>query len=1157
MRSHLSLILILLSFALFSQPSGSWLNEFRMPGISQGNISAMVADENYVYFLDNTWAGEFGGSPDLKKFVRFDGENYEQLGGLFKCTSCGTGYHNSMIMDAAGNIYIGGAFEGAFNTDGSYVESPNLIRWNTTLSEWEKISNGINSQRINAMEIIGDTLYIGGQRIYDVTQPNLTTLEVSLVAALNLNTLEWSAMDGGVFQEFNVEPYVYDIEADGQGRLFVGGNANQAGSDAMNYNSVVMWDPSDGTWKLTGGLTFSAFEGGTPQASTVHSLEYDEENNMMYAGGYFGQNYGNRGFASYDGTAWTMIGGIGQRGTQPFFVWEIYKDPLENKVYVGGTFNIKDATDGNTVGNGIGIYDPASSTWELNPFNGGVKGNGASVNAFQRFNGNIYFGGYFNSAGAFNANNLACWDGTACDVLGNGILSNNSIIHDVVEWNEKIIVGGQFSTFATDTAYSLAMYDPVTDVWTEIGGGVKNQANGPGVVNDLFVEGDLLHVGGDFYGVDDISTNDFASFDLIDNAWITYGPGIANTNGARVYSITSYLGNVVIGGNFAEMDGQAVDKLAIFDGTSWTTPGAIDQPVYSLFSDDSVLYIGGQFNSIDGNTAIRRIGAYYDNTFYSLGRGLDNNVLSINKDPNSGAILIGGQFGKAFDRNNNPLTVDALVAWNDSTWLPFASIVDGSRRVEKIIVEEDGSIFIAGRFGTLNGDSFYNIAFFDGCEFYNFGSGVAGENNIIKGLAQINDRLFVGGSFNAAGNFPSYGFGAFEFTTLPAVSDCKPVIDFDDIYFSCVTNQDTLAMTDGLYLYEWSTGSDSSSAVFDISGVYSVSAYSELGYVVKDTFEFVYEIPTDFTLGNDTSLIGGYSLTAPEDPFYTYQWNTGDTISSINVYTTGEYGLNLVTRGGCVSSDSVLVDITALPGYAGGIGQGADNALFSNTSTLNAYVGGSGDGSDRNIFSNPEQLLAYLGGANDGYVSRRIDNTDRLLIYSGGPDDGASNNDFRNANELNIYSGSHNDGYHAANYANAESLDIYRGSEGDGYQSSLLKEIRSLDIYKGGQADGYSRAFYLAPDVLQATRQDNELGPVRVFPNPITQGHLEIELPKYYHQGLITFIDLEGRKILEKGFNNGSKIYVNLTEHDLKRGLYIISVEAGNDLYRAKIIFHH
>ncbi len=1172
-----------------------------MPGISQGNISAMVADANYVYFLDNTWAGEFGGSPALKKFVRFDGQNYEQLGGLFQCQSCGTGYQNSMIMDAAGNIYIGGAFQGANNADGTYVESQNLIKWNTSSNEWEKISNGINSLRINALEIISDTLYIGGQRIISVTQPNSTTLDVSLVAAMNLNTLEWSAMDGGVFQEFNTEPIVYDIEADGLGRLFIGGSANQAGSDAINYFSVIVWDPADGTWNTTGGLPYYFTEGATAQSSTVHSLEYDVENDLMYAGGYFGRYASSRGFAAYDGTSWSIIGGIGQRGTTPFFVWEIYKDPLENKVYVGGTFNKKDATDGNTVGNGIGIYDPVNSTWETNPFNGGVTGNGASVKAFQRFNDDIYFGGDFDAAGAFNANNLARWDGTACDVLGNGILSNNSTINDVVEWNEKIIVGGQFSIFATDTAYSLAMYDPVTDIWTEISGGIKNQANGPGVVNDLFVDGDLLHVGGDFYGVDDIATNDFATYDLINNSWITYGPGVANTNGARVYTITSYMGDLVIGGNISAVDGQSVNNLAFFDGSSWTSPGVIDQPVYSLFADDAVLYLGGQFSSINGNSSFRKIGAYYQGNFHPMGRGLDNNVLNINKDPTSGAILIGGIFGKAFDNENNPLTVDALVAWNDSTWLPFASIIDGSRRIEEIIVEEDSTIFIVGRFGTLNGTSFSNLAFFDGCEFYNMGPGISGEGNIIKGLAQIGNRLFVGGSFNNAGEYPSYGFGAFEFTTTPTLSDCQPVVDLDESYFSCENSQDTLSLTAGYYGYEWNTGSDSSTAVFNSSGVYDVTVYSELGYAVKDTFEFVYEIPQEFTLGNDTTLIGGFSITAPDDPFYSYEWNTGDSTHSINVYQTGAYGLNLITRGGCISSDSIVVDITALPGYAGGTGsgyvnqynenlqsvqfysggtgsgyvnqyneslqsiqiysggtgQGSDNYVFSNSSVFDVYGGGPGDGSDLFIYLNPDQIMAFQGGANDGYGQKTYNNPAQLLIFSGGMNDGASNNNFSNPQALNIYAGGVNDGYYLTNYENPESLELFQGGHGHGYQKQLTKNSKSLDIYEGGQADGYSKTYYLQPKVLEATRKANERSEIKVFPNPVTLGHLMITLPKNYRSGEVRLVDLQGRNIWQDQFTNSKQIHLDLSDSLLERGLYILLIQAENDKYEAKVIYHY
>ncbi len=1139
------------------QPAGSWLNDFGMPGISQGNISAMVSDENYIYILDNTWAGEFGGDTKLKKFVRFDGENYDQLGGLFKCTSCGTGYHNSMIMDAAGNIYIGGAFEGAYNADGSYVESPNLIRWNTTLEEWEAFSNGIDSRRINAMEIIGDSLYIGGRQIYQVTQPDLTTLDVSLVASMHLSTREWSAMDGGVFQEFSTEAIVYDIEADGDGNLFVGGNINQAGSDTISFFSVIKWDSENGSWVPTGGLPYFPWDGADAQSSTVHSLESDAENNLIYAGGYFGRNTGLRGFAVYDGTSWSVIGGVGQPLSGVFRVEDIYKDPQENKVYVGGTFNYEDARDGNTIGNGIGIYNPATSTWVVNPLNGGVTGNGASVKAFQRFNDDLYFGGDFDTAGAFNTNNLTRWNGYSCDVLGNGILSDNSIINDMVEWNDKVIVGGQFSRFATDAAYSLAIYDPATDEWSELGGGIKNAYGGQGVVNDLYLDGDILHVGGDFNGVGALPTRDLASYDLINETWITYGEGIANTSGARVYGITVYEGNLVIGGNFSSIDGQPADYLAIYDGSSWSEPGEVDYPVLSLFADDSVLYVGGQFSSINGNNMIRKIGAYSGGSFYPLGRGVDNIVLSINKDPRSGAILIGGQFGRAYDKDNNPLTVDALVAWNDSTWLPFAGIMDGYRRVEEIFVGDDDAILITGRFETLNGETFNNLAFFDGCGFHPFGQGTTGEDDIIKGIAMIGDTIFVGGSFTNAGEYPSFGFGAYALSALPFNTECIPEIDFNSTYYSCETQLDTLALPEGFYAYEWSTGSDSTSAVFNSSRNYNVSIHSELGYVTKDTFTFVYEQPIDFSLGSDTTLVGGFSLTAPNNTFYTYEWNTGDTLNTINVYTSGVYGLNLITRGGCLSSDSVVVNITALPGYAGGPGSGFTDYHEESSSALHAYNGGVGHGFHSLFSLNNTSSTFYQGGAGDGSDIYLLQADGNLLAYQGGQNDGYGQMNLSNPLTLSIFSGGSKDGNHQSSLLSSGSLEIYEGSIGQGYQSLVSGSIKSLAIYTGGQSDGYATAFYLAQEVLQAVEKENKTNLVKVYPNPLTQNKLTIELPQFYQQGQVSFIDLQGQKVLEQSFINLKNIKINLTQTSIKKGLYIILIQADNDRYESKVIYHY
>ena len=208
-----------------------------------------------------------------------------------------------------------------------------------------------------------------------------------------------------------------------------------------------------------------------------------------------------------------------------------------------------------------------------NPFNGGVTGNAAVIKAFKRFNDEIYFGGTFSSAGTFNANNLARWDGTTCDVLGNGILSDHSNINDLETWNNKIIAGGSFSRFATDSAYSLAIYDPATDEWSELGGGIKNAYGGQGEVNDLHLDGDLLHVAGDFNVAGGINTNDIATYDLSSGTWITYGDGIESTNGARLHTVTVFEGNLLIGGNFSAINDQSANYLAMYDGSSWSELG--------------------------------------------------------------------------------------------------------------------------------------------------------------------------------------------------------------------------------------------------------------------------------------------------------------------------------------------------------------------------------------------------------------------------------------------------------------------------------------------------------------------------------------------------------------------------------------------------------
>ncbi|CAN0083847.1 unnamed protein product, partial [Chrysoparadoxa australica] len=95
------------------------------------------------------------------------------------------------------------------------------------------------------------------------------------------------------------------------------------------------------------------------------------------------------------------------------------------------------------------------------------------------------------------------------------------------------------------------------------------------------------------------------------------------------------------------------------------------------------------------------------------------------------------------------------------------------------------------------------------------------------------------------------------------------------------------------------------------------------------------------------------------------------------------------------------------------------------------------------------------------------------------------------------------------------------------------------------------------PEVLRATKQENEKSQIKVFPNPVTEGNLLIMLPRLYQRGEIQLRDLQGRKVWEAGFTKSKQIQFDLSDSILKRGLYILMIQAEQDKYESKIIFHY
>jgi Secretion system C-terminal sorting domain/Right handed beta helix region len=97
----------------------------------------------------------------------------------------------------------------------------------------------------------------------------------------------------------------------------------------------------------------------------------------------------------------------------------------------------------------------------------------------------------------------------------------------------------------------------------------------------------------------------------------------------------------------------------------------------------------------------------------------------------------------------------------------------------------------------------------------------------------------------------------------------------------------------------------------------------------------VHNLPVVF-LGNDTLLYYPDTVTLSADTGYvTYLWNTGDTIPSIVVDSTGMYAVTVTDSNGCSGSDTILVDVVTGIGNLDG---GSVLQVYPNPATGSVHV---------------------------------------------------------------------------------------------------------------------------------------------------------------------------------------------------------------------------
>jgi hypothetical protein len=143
---------------------------------------------------------------------------------------------------------------------------------------------------------------------------------------------------------------------------------------------------------------------------------------------------------------------------------------------------------------------------------------------------------------------------------------------------------------------------------------------------------------------------------------------------------------------------------------------------------------------------------------------------------------------------------------------------------------------------------------------------------------------------------------------------------------------DTIVLTaTGATSYLWNTNETTNSISTSVSGSYIVSGTDVNGCMNTDSITVeLADFPSP-DLGSDSTYCSNYVTLNPGN-FSNYRWSTGASTNNIFATSSGIYSVSVTDSNGCIASDSILLEINAIPL----VNLGNDTAFCENTLTLDA-----------------------------------------------------------------------------------------------------------------------------------------------------------------------------------------------------------------------------
>lgn len=636
-------------------------------GIGSASVYALAFQGDNVYA-----GGSFtsAGGVAVNNVARWDGTNWNALG---------SGVNNYIYAMATVGKYV---YAGGMFTSAGGVVATNIARWDGT--NWSALGSGISGGvMVKTLATDGTNLYVGGA--------------FTNAGGLAVNNL--AVWDGANWSSFHGDPgtnkSIVSILVDGSD-IYLGGSFSRAGGVAAT--NIVKWNGS-GYEALGGGLTGTNF--------VIYAMA--RMNGNLYVCGCF-TNAGGvavQNVARWNGSAWSdMAGGIAA-STQPLTLMGLGAGP-DGRLYVGGLLDSAGT---------LGVYDLAA--WDGTNWQSVCPdaGNGIfipSITSIVRaiaINGNdLYASGNFLAAGTVKANRVARWDGTNWWALGSGMKGTNDSVTTTVSAlaisGGYVYAAGTFTNAGGVTVSNIARWNGST--WSVLGSGLDNQAQA------IAVSGSDVYVGGNFITAGGVAANYIAKWN--GSTWSALGSGL---NGS-VSAISVGSDGIYVGGTFTTAGGAAANQIARWDGAAWhslgngTSNGVGGTVTAILPVSPTEVYVGGTFTTA-GVVAANRIARFDGTSWSALGGGMSGVTSpSVNALANDGVYL----YAAGAFTNAGGTMVSSIARWDGASWTNLGSglarlSLSGTGPIAgtgAALVRSGNDLYVGGMFVTAGGKVSSGIA---------------------------------------------------------------------------------------------------------------------------------------------------------------------------------------------------------------------------------------------------------------------------------------------------------------------------------------------------------------------------------------------------------------------------------------------------------------